>query len=160
MHQHKENQVHVCVFGPTMTTPMAGGGETPVSGMSRGRLVWKIKVRFVTVCARNGPCVGKGRGLNGGVVQSGASGRPPSDPHPRSEPLLVASHSERTPPLAVPTTSASTSYLLHPCCHLFAQPTIAQTLPASLAPSASLARVAHLHLPLLRQAYSTHPHLL
>ena len=45
--------------------------------------------------------MGKGRGLNGGVVQSGASGRPPSDPHPRSEPLLDASHSERTPLLAV-----------------------------------------------------------
>ncbi|TBU63356.1 hypothetical protein BD310DRAFT_629298 [Dichomitus squalens] len=58
--------------------------------------------QFVVVCARNGPCVGKGRGLNGGVVQSGASGRPPSDPHPRSEPLLVASHSERTPSLAIP----------------------------------------------------------
>ena len=69
---------------------------------SRVGLVWEIKVRFVRVCTRNGPCVGKGRGLNGGVVQSGASGRPPSDPHPRSEPLLVASHSERTPPLAVP----------------------------------------------------------
>ena len=74
--------------------------------MSRAGLVWEIKVRFVRVCARNGPCVGKGRGLNGGVVQSGASGRPPSDPHPRSEPLLVASHSERTPSLAVPTSSS------------------------------------------------------
>ncbi len=68
---------------------------------SRAGLVWAIKVRFVKVCTRNGPCVGTGRGLNGGVVQSGVSGRPPSDPHPRSEPLLDASHSERTPLLAV-----------------------------------------------------------
>ena len=114
---------------------------------SRVRLVWEIKVRFVRVCTRNGPCVGKGRGLNGGVVQSGASGRPPSDPHPRSEPLLDASHSERTPLLAVrnvPQLPLSIALCCHlPRCivHCSEQP------PASLARSSSLARVAHPPLP-------------
>ncbi|KAI0832832.1 hypothetical protein BC628DRAFT_356748 [Trametes gibbosa] len=83
------------------------GSQAPVSVgfASRVGFVWRNKVGFVRRIRpdkESGLCVGEGRWLNGEVVQSGASGRPPSDPHPRSEPLLVASHSERIPLLAVP----------------------------------------------------------
>ena len=115
-------------------------------------LVWAIKVRFVRVWTRDGPCVGSGRGLNGGVLQSGASGRPPSDLLPRSEPLLVASHSEPDPSLAVrndPDNLLSIALLLTSPCSPLCSPNPPRHSLLSLHSHASRTRQAHVLAPRL-----------
>ena len=68
---HKgENWLHVCACPANNDDACLGREETPVSAETTCVLVWEIKVRFVVVCARNGPCVGKGHRLHresGGV---------------------------------------------------------------------------------------------